>query len=522
MIKAVSKFKTTKFSILTKLKPKKTNKPVPYTEKPVVAYMPGMFLEPEHKNNSMGGFSSMFGNLFSGLFTSDKKVEHKVEQKSIKKEKVIESKEESLETFKSSLEELNRTLKQLDGVGGIPFIQNMVDKLMEKEIKTESKTEQKVMTKAKSKVKPKSLTITKTQTKTKISTSQPYPINKIIEPPRNIFQKTVEYLFNALRAVKNSYTASINAIVKTKNNIIFNKQVRQYRAEAEKTSKERKIFENKLQEYKDMFSDGDMMPDLSEFLSYRYIGLLELAPLRLVLEACIKHQEAINKLKSRYCRGASNFSNSGDDRNLKFCKLQDLPPELINKPNLTRKDLIILYNIFMKNSKTIEAPIKSFHNISKAFFKRTKSNMEEIFEIKKRWFWPERIPKINIIPKTIRIVGQINLTRCIMRDYREILEKYIKNGINPTVSQYGNQYSTINNCVNTFKNDKFNNNKIQFADKLLYKMKNAKEDRVSTYARLFDAYATAGYNINNFCKNIRLKGGIGLGLKTLFTFFSPF
>ena len=259
---------------------------------------------------------------------------------------------------------------------------------------------------------------------------------------------------------------------------------------------------------------------MSEFAKYQYLGGSELASLKLVLEACIKHQGAINRLKSRYCRGAENFSSGGDDTDIRSCKLQDLPPELINKPNLTRKDLIILYNIFMKNSKTIETPIKSFNSISKSFFKSTKSNMEEIFECKKKWFWAERIPKINIIPKTIRIIGQINLTRCIMKDYREIMEKYIKNGINPTVAKYGNQYSIINNCVNTFKNDKFNNNKIQFADKLLYKMKNAKEDRVSTYARLFDAYATVGHNINNFCKNVRLKGGIGIGLKTIFTFFT--
>ena len=514
MIKAVSKFKIIK----NIFKLKKSNKPVPYSEKPIVAYMPGMFLEPKRRNSSQGIFSDMFGNFVDGLLANDKKIEHKEKQTSLKKEKVVEPKEESIENLKSSLEELNRILKGIDGVG-IPFIQSMVDKLIEKEIKTESKTEQKVITKAKSKVKSKSLVTTKTKTQTQ--TSQPYPINKIIEPTKNIFQTMIENFSGALRSIGIGLANCKDSIADVKDTIVYNIERKKSIAESNKLLKAREKFANKLQAYQGMFNNEDIKPDISEFAKYRYLSFIDLASLRLVLEACIKHQEAINRLKSRYCRGASNFSSGGDDRNLRSCKLQDLPPELINKPNLTRQDLIILYNIFMKNSKTIEAPIKSFHNISKSFFKRTKSNMEEIFEIKKRWFWAERIPKINIIPKTIRITGQINLTRCIMRDYREIMEKYIKNGINPTVTQYGNQYNIINSYTNIFKNNTLNKNEIKFADKLLYKMKNAKEDRVSTYTRLFDTYATAGYNINNFCKNVRLKGGIGLGLKALFTFFSP-
>ena len=464
MIKTISRFKITNFQVLHKTKFNKNNK-VPYSEKPLVAYMTGLFLEPERRNSSEGGLFGLFSNLFS----------HQLDNKQEK----IEKKESLYETKKEVLEE----------------------KLEEKlEDKLEAKLEKKV------------------------EKYEPYAIFKDIAPPRNknILQAIVEKFSKALSLIGSSLSNFKGNIIDIKNNIVYNIKNKKSIAESKKLYNARNDFKNKLQEYKNMFDNDDIIPDLSEFSKYRYVSLAELIKLTLVLEACIKHQEAINKLKSRYCRGASKFSSSDDDRNLGYCKLQDLPPELINKPNLTRKDLIILYNIFMKNSKTIEAPIKSFHNVSKSFFKRTKSNMEEIFEIKKRWFWAEKIPKINIIPKAIRITGQINLTRRIMRDYREIMGKYIKNGVNITVVQYGNQYNIINNCINTFKNDNLNNDKIQFADKLLYKMQNAKADRVSTYARLFDAYAAAGYNINNFCNNVRLKGGIGLGLKALFTFFTPF
>ena len=54
MIKPVAKFKITNFQVLRKIKFNKNNNKMPYTEKPLVAYMPGLFLEPEHRNSSEG------------------------------------------------------------------------------------------------------------------------------------------------------------------------------------------------------------------------------------------------------------------------------------------------------------------------------------------------------------------------------------------------------------------------------------------------------------------------------------
>ena len=378
MIKPVARFKTTKFSILTKFKPKKTNKPVPYTEKPVVAYMPGMFLDPEHKNNSLGGFSSMFGNLFNGLFTSDEKVEHKAEQKSIKKEK-IEKEEES---------EILKMYRNAVIHGASQTLQDSIFETLSPKQKslTEVKKKTEVRTKAKSKVKSKSLTITKTQTKTKIKTSQPYSINKIIEPSKNVFQKTVEYLANAIKVVKNVLNTGLDAIVGIKNNVIYNIENKKRIAESDKLHNARNDFKNKLQEYEYMFDYDDIKPDLSEFSKYKYISLAELIKLTFVLKACIKHQKAINKLKDRYHRGAGSFSSNNDDNNTRIDKLTELPIDIVYKSNISRKDLVLLFNIYVKNSKSIERSIKSFNNISKRFFKRTKSNMEEIFEYKNKWW----------------------------------------------------------------------------------------------------------------------------------------
>ena len=467
MIKPVAKFKITNFQVLRKIKFNKNNNKMPYTEKPLVAYMPGLFLEPEHRNSSEGGLLGLFSSLFSNQI--DNKQE-KIE----KKESLYETKKEVL---KEKLEE------------------KLEDKL---EVKLEKKVEK----------------------------YEPYAIFRDIEPTRNknIVQTTMEKFSEALSIISSSLSDFKDNIIDIKDNISYNIENNKRIAESKKLLNARNDFRNKLQKYEDMFDNDDIRPDLSEFSKYNYISLAELIKLTLVLEACIKHQKAINKLKNKYRRGAGSFSSNNDDNNIRADRLTELPPDIVRKSNISRKDLISLFNIYTKNSKKIERPIKSFNNISKRFFKRTKSNMEEIFEYKKKWWsWGgEKIPKISIIPKTIRVIGQINLTRQIMKDYKEITHKYIKEGTNPLVKHYGEQYNTIEACVDRYKSTETSPKNLEFVNRLSRVMKNLREDRVSTYAKMYDNFARAGCNISNFCNNVRLKGGVSLGLKTLFTFFSPF
>ena len=100
-------------------------------------------------------------------------------------------------------------------------------------------------------------------------------------------------------------------------------------------------------------------------------------------------------------------------------------------------------------------------------------------------------------------------------------QKYIKDGTNPIVKHYGEQYNTIEACVNKYKSKETRPKNLEFVNRLFKVMKNLREDRVLTYAKMYDNFARAGCNISNFCNNVRLKGGVSLGLKTLFTFFSP-
>lgn len=461
MIKPIENFKINKFKVLHKIKFKKNNK-VPYVKKPQVAYMSGLFLEPEHRNSSQGGLFDLFNNLFSSQ--TDNRQEKNEEKKSIYESKTNNIQENLHETKKEILEE----------------------KLEEKEEEIKEDYE-------------------------------PYAIFKDIDPPRNknILQVILE---------KFSETFSIigSGLSNFKDNIVYNIENKKRIIEANKLLNARNDFKNKLQEYKNMFDNDDIIPDLSEFSKYRYVSLAELKKLSLVLNAYIKHQKVINKLKNKYRRGAGSFSSNNDDNNIRTNKLIELPTDIVRKSNISRQDLILLFNIYTKNSKKIELPIKSFNNISKSFFKRTKSNMEEIYEYKKKWWSKlgEKVPKLGIIPKSVRIIGQINLTRQIMKDYREIIQQYVKEGVNPLVKQYAEQYYTIEACTNRYKSKEIGPKNMKFADRLSKVMKNLRKDRISTYSKIYDNFARAGCNISNFCNNVRLKGGVSLGLKTLLIFFA--
>ena len=123
-----------------------------------------------------------------------------------------------------------------------------------------------------------------------------------------------------------------------------------------------------------------------------------------------------------------------------------------------------MWTAFLNKSKSIEAPILDFHNVSTKFFNRSKKNIEEIFELKEKWYYKylEKVPKLGLVPKAIRVTEQVNLTRCIMKDYREITDKYVQNGINPVISEYNRQFLEIEKFI------KNNINSLEYDDKCTF------------------------------------------------------
>ena len=197
-------------------------------------------------------------------------------------------------------------------------------------------------------------------------------------------------------------------------------------------------------------------------------------------------------------------------------------PFRINKQTY-KKHLNKMYQQFLESSKEIETPILDFNQISNNFFDRAKSSIEEIFEMKKKWYFKylEKIPKLGLVPKSIRVTGQINLTRCIMKDYKAVTEKYITNGMNPMLQKYNNQYDKIKDFIESYQNI-LDEADLKYSDTILAKLSQVRRKHLESYKKLFDIFTKGGCNISNICNTVRLQGLVSLITKTISTFGSPF
>jgi len=271
-------------------------------------------------------------------------------------------------------------------------------------------------------------------------------------------------------------------------------------------------FENMLNKYKSMFEPQDILPDMSEFDNYHGLSKESIKQLSNILCTRIEHQKNIIDLKARYCRGSRGYSSDDDDDRLKRSELHQIKPDYnINSRNY-KKELKRLCMLYLQNAKIIEEPINSFNNVSKNFFQKAKKNLEEIAAAKKHWLHKtEMIPYLGIIPKSIRVADQFNLTRCILSDFEDITENYVKNGIHPIMKKFVKQYDDI---VQFTKHRKLTERDKQYTKKLLNVIENAKTKRVKTYSVLYSNFVKGGLAIQNTCKNIRLKDGISCVLKT--------
>lgn len=61
------------------------------------------------------------------------------------------------------------------------------------------------------------------------------------------------------------------------------------------------------------------------------------------------------------------------------------------------------------------------------------------------------VPFVGVLPKTVRVADQYNLTKCILHDFEDITQKYVKNGIQLKIKKYGEQYDKIEEFTKAHK-----------------------------------------------------------------------
>ncbi len=270
---------------------------------------------------------------------------------------------------------------------------------------------------------------------------------------------------------------------------------------------------------------------MKDFEEYETQNLKSLQKLYLELNQRVEHQEGINNLKSVFTLGLNYYlqnnpvntdrdvsQNSNpvntEKNELNRAILLDISPDYNKSGKHYRAELMRVCKLYMQNTKIIELELEKFNSLTKKFINTSKDNIEKIFELKKDPIQNliEKVPYAGIVPKAVRYADSINLTRCILKDFKEISESYIQKEAHLVIIKYGNQFNEI---MAYTKNQNLSENDKKYTENILKLVQDSKKARTDTYTKIFKNYTISGNAIRNICYNIQVKDTFGLALKTI-------
>lgn len=270
----------------------------------------------------------------------------------------------------------------------------------------------------------------------------------------------------------------------------------------------------KLNQYRNMFASGDMYPELPELQNYQNYTFLQLQEAMNKLSSLIDHQKIINALKKRYQDGAEHYAGSDGNDRLKSWLPGEINPDYDKSGGRQyRKELKRICKLFLIHSRIVGRSIDDFKNVSKTYYSSAKNKIEEIYELKGNLRAAEMVPFVGVLPKAVRVADQYNLTKCILHDFEDITQKYVKNGIQLKIKKYGEQYDKIEEFTKAHKHSSKDK---QYTEIMLNMINNVKKEHLGVYAKLYSDFIKAGLSIKHICYNIRLKDGMSLAIKTVY------
>lgn len=520
------------FKILKKTPP---DKKLPVVESPVI--LPLLMFEPERERNSEISWGEFIGDLF-GLKSAQIKKKEIEEQKRI----VYEKEQESLRQQRLAREREIERARELERQREIEA-ERLRQAELEKQLELERQLQEELETSFEDFDEEETEKFDynydfeldldlETETKQnfvkrKLIGLQSF-VSRIGENIANLFEETKESVsdwiwdakFNIKYKIKPEISRVVDKSVCTVKRVLDDKKTQI--TETMEFKKAQAQFLIKLTRYKVMASD---FAYTQPFNNWKKADLNKLCQLDLTLEREIERAKMINKLKREFTKGAEFYLPLGEKQSFQPDKLIEIVPKNIetNNSNSYRAELKRLCMIFENNSEITEPAMITFNEIVSNFFIQASKSIKEIFDLQKNQKnrWLERIPKLGLIPKVLRVSEQIALTNCIMKDYKEISSKYLQKMIIPYFKKYNSQYDKIKAFADKYIPYLSTQDK-RFTVRMLKKIKDIKEKRDKTNSNIVDSYTKGGMNINNICKNIRLRGSLELATKTLSTFVSLF
>ena len=305
----------------------------------------------------------------------------------------------------------------------------------------------------------------------------------------------------------------------------YEQKVIEQQAVLNKLQETRNIYKKQLDSYKKLFNGDEMQPNFSHYENYITLQLESLQLLLKELSSDIERQQKIINIKKIITEGADGYNDGPGGNGSTSCRLQYL--SLIDYSNKSSKKYISnldkLCNTFFLNSKILDDGLNGFNIITKNFYAKSSVKLKEIFDLQnnKKIKWLERIPKLGIIPKGLRVYEQHSLANCIIKDFKNITKTHIDKEIHKTIKEYQEQYKLLTDYIDRHK-DKFDKNTNNYSKIILKKLKNCHEKRIKTYSTIFNNFSTGGCNIKNICNQIKTKGIISLATKAIMTFGTLF
>lgn len=232
----------------------------------------------------------------------------------------------------------------------------------------------------------------------------------------------------------------------------------------------------------------------------------------------LSYQEMVQNAAKVLRKGGDEYVPPEDKSVFDLSNLSEITP---NKNRDYVKELYRMCEIFLKNSAACDNALVAFNNLHKLYAQEAAKGIKEIFALQndKTNKILERIPKLGLIPKALRVNDQLKLTKCIMSDYEELTNKYVIGGLTPFMKKYNLQYNQILDFINSDQ-IQYDKNKV-VVGYLLNIIEGTRQKRVNADYKILNSYSSNGMNISNICNQVKRRGLFDLARKTVLT-LAPF
>lgn len=252
-------------------------------------------------------------------------------------------------------------------------------------------------------------------------------------------------------------------------------------------------FSNVLKQYIKLFDSGDLMPNISQFSNYRQLQYENLKEIfdNLIKNLC--HQKVIKSKKGKYQNGAEYYVSANEANVLRNTVNLDLPE--YNK-NLSQQSFGRFSDLYIENINNTRTIINVLKQIEQKYLDSTNKKLEKIFDTKHH----NSLFSNNDTDESIQFIDQYNLTNCIIKDFDDIMEKYIENTVGKALKEYSLQISQLKLKIQA---KQFSEQNKEFNTMMLKRIDEALQNITNEYNNFCESFSAIKQSLTKICNNLK-------------------